>query len=108
MQFNRSKRNRCRRAFSLIEIMIVVVIIGLMAGVVTLATTGYLERAKKERARSDLATYSTALDSFYLQKGRFPDTQEGLKALVPDFIKAITNDPWGHPYQYMKPGPNTQ
>ena len=99
--------NNVRRAFSLIEIMIVVVIIGLMAGVVTLATTGYLERAKKERARSDLATYSTALDSFYLQKGRFPDTQEGLKALVPDFVKAITNDPWGRPYQYLKPGKTT-
>ena len=87
--------------------MIVVVIIGLMAGVVTLATTGYLERAKKERARSDIATYSTALDSFYLQKGRFPDTQEGLKVLVPDYVKAITTDPWGHPYQYLKPGKST-
>jgi general secretion pathway protein G len=106
MRFN-SKCNQCRRAFSLIEIMIVVVIIGLMAGVVTLATTGYLERAKKERARSDIATYSTALDSYYLQKGRFPDTQEGLKVLVPDFVKAITSDPWGHPYQYLKPGKST-
>ena len=96
-----------RSAFSLIEIMIVVVIIGLMAGVVTLATTGYLERAKKERARSDIATYSTALDSYYLQKGKFPDTQEGLKVLVPDFVKAITTDPWGHPYQYLKPGKST-
>ncbi len=96
-----------RRAFSLIEIMIVVVIIGLMAGVVTLATTGYLERAKKERARSDIATYSTAIDSYYLQKGKHPDTQEGLKVLVPDFVKAITNDPWGHPYQYLKPGKST-
>ena len=81
--------NNARRAFSLIEIMIVVVIIGLMAGVVTLATTGYLERAKKERARSDIATYATALDSYYLQKGKFPDTQEGLKVLVPDYIKAL-------------------
>src|SRR5258705_11103282 len=93
-----------RRAFSLIEIMIVVVIIGLMAGVVTLATTGYLERAKKDRARSDLATYSTALDSFYLQKGPVPATQERPKALVPDFIKAITNDPGGQPYQHLDPG----
>ena len=103
----RSNNRNCRRAFSLIEIMIVVVIIGLMAGVVTLATTGYLERAKKERARSDIATYTTALDSYYLQKGRFPDTQEGLKVLVPDFVKAITTDPWGHAYQYLKPGKST-
>src|SRR4051812_37030072 len=105
MRFN--KRHKSRPGFSLIEIMIVVVIIGLMAGVVTLATTGYLERAKKERARSDLATYSTALDSYYLQKGSFPDTQAGLKALVPDFVKAVTNDPWGHPYQYLRPGKNS-
>ena len=75
-----------------------------MYAVVTLATTGYLERAKKERARSDIATYTTALDSYYLQKGRFPDTQEGLKVLVPDFVKAITTDPWGHPYQFANPG----
>src|ERR1051325_8052064 len=101
-----SDRHR-RRGFSLIEIMIVVVIIGLMAGVVTLATTGYLERAKKERARSDIATYSTALDSYYLQQGRFPDTQEGIKALVPDLVKAVGNDPWGHAYQYLKPGRNS-
>jgi len=102
-----SNNRNCRRALSLIEIMIVVVIIGLMAGVVTLATTGYLERAKKERARSEIDTYNTALDSDYLQKGRFPDTQEGLKVLVPDFVKAITTDPWGHPYQYLKPGKST-
>jgi general secretion pathway protein G len=115
MRFNNQPASVChgrvgrasRRAFSLIEIMIVVVIIGLMAGVVTLATTGYLERAKKERARSDIATYSTALDSYYLQKGKFPETQEGLKVLVPDFVKAITTDPWGHPYQYLKPGKST-
>jgi general secretion pathway protein G len=75
--------------------------------VVTLATSGYLERAKKERARSDISTYATAVDSFYLQKGRYPDTQEGLKALVPEFIKGIQSDPWGHAYQYLRPGKNT-
>ena len=94
-------------AFSLVEIMIVIVIIGLMAGLVSYATAGYLDRAKRQRARSDIATYTTALDSYYLQKGRFPDTQEGLKVLVPDFVKAITTDPWGHPYQYLKPGKST-
>ena len=94
-----------RRAFSLVEVMIVVVIIGLMAGVVAYATSGYLERAKKQRARSDIAVYSGAVDSFYLAKGRYPDNQEGLKALVPEnFIKMVQNDPWGHPYQYVQPG----
>jgi len=106
MQFNKAPAAACRRrrAFSLVEVMIVVVIIGLMAGVVAYATTGYLERAKKQRARADIATYSGAVDSYYLAKGRYPDNQEGLKALVPDFIKMLQNDPWGRPYIYVQPG----
>jgi general secretion pathway protein G len=93
-----------RKAFSLVEVMIVVVIIGLMAGLVTYATTGYLERAKKQRARSDVATYAGAVDSYYLAHGYYPDNRESLKALVPEFIKVLQNDPWGHPYQYVQPG----
>jgi general secretion pathway protein G len=92
------------RAFTLVEIMIVVVIIGLMAGLVTYATSGYLDRAKRQRARSDIATYSGAVDSYYLAKGGYPDNQTGLKALVPEFIKVLQNDPWGRPYQYVAPG----
>jgi general secretion pathway protein G len=92
------------RGFSLIEVMIVVVIIGLMAGVVTYTTAGYLERAKKQRARADIATLSGAVDAYYLAGGAYPDNQTGLKALVPGFIKILQNDPWGHPYQYVCPG----
>jgi general secretion pathway protein G len=100
MRFN----NHFRRAFSLIEVMIVVVIIGLLAGVVTYATTSYMDKAKRQRARSDIATYSGAVDAFYLDKGRFPTNQEGLKALVPEFVKLLQNDPWGRPYQFVQPG----
>ena len=93
---------RCskRHAFTLIEIMIVVVIIGLMAGVVTLATTGYLERAKKERARSDIATYSTALDSYYLQKVAGLYNAAGKLEELKEFAAAVRKeaplpvDPW--------------
>jgi len=97
-------RRKPRRAFTLIEIMIVVVIIGLMAGLVTYAATGYLDRAKHQRVRSDLATYSGAVDSYYLANSAYPDNQQGLKLLVPDFIKVLQNDPWGHPYVYVQPG----
>jgi general secretion pathway protein G len=90
--------------FSLVEIMIVVVIIGLMAGLVTYATSGYLDRAKRQRARSDIATYSGAVDAYYLAKGSYPDNQTGLNALVPEFIKVLQPDPWGRPYQYVAPG----
>ena len=102
----RSEKGGRRRGFSLIEVMIVVVIIGLMAGLITYATTGYLEKAKVKRAKADITTLSGALDSFYLDKGRFPDNQESLKVLVPQYIKTLQNDPWGHPYQYVQPGRN--
>ncbi len=98
------RRRPDRPAFSLVEIMIVVVIIGLMAGLVTYATTGYLDRAKRQRARSDLATYSGAVDSYYLVKGSYPPTSDGLQILVPEFIKVLRKDPWGNPYQYVAPG----
>src|SRR4051812_39025848 len=55
---------RSPHAFSLVEIMIVVVIIGLLAGVVTYATTGYLERAKRQKARADISTLVGAVDSY--------------------------------------------
>src|SRR5438552_15385549 len=95
---------RQRRAYSLIEIMIVVVIIGLLAGIVTYATAGYLDKAKRQRARADIAHYVGAVDAFYLDRGRYPDNQEGLKVLAPQFVKTIQPDPWGHPYQYVQPG----
>jgi general secretion pathway protein G len=84
--------------------MIVVVIIGLMAGVVTYATTGYLTKAKEKRARADVVNYAGAINAFYLDQGRFPTNQEGLKVLVPKFITVLQNDPWGRPYQYVQPG----
>ena len=93
-----------KRGFSLVEVMIVVVIIGLMAGIVTYATTGYLEKAKRNKAKADIATLAGAVDSFYLHNGKFPSNQDGLKVLVPEFVKALPNDPWGHAYQYVSPG----
>jgi general secretion pathway protein G len=100
-------RGQKRRGFSLIEVMIVVVIIGLLAGIVTYATTGYLERAKRKKAAADLAVLRGAVDQFYIDKGRFPDNREGLAVLVPQFVTPpIPNDPWGRAYQYIQPGRN--
>ena len=96
--------SRNRNAFSLVEIMIVIVIIGLLAAMVTYATSAYLDRAKRQRAKADIATYSGAIDSFYLEHGRLPGNSEGLRVLVPGFVKVLQNDPWGRPYQYLQPG----
>jgi general secretion pathway protein G len=84
--------------------MIVVVIIGIMAGVVTYSTATYLEKAKRQRARSDIATLSGAVDHFYLDNSRYPTNQEGLKVLAPQYVKTIPNDPWGRSYAYACPG----
>ncbi|MEL7239727.1 MAG: type II secretion system major pseudopilin GspG [Planctomycetota bacterium] len=96
--------SRSHRGFSLVEIMIVVVIIGLMAGVVTFATARYLEKSKQTKAKSDIATLAGAVESFYMERGDYPDNRQGLAVLAPDFVKVVPNDPWGEPYVYVVPG----
>lgn len=100
-----------RGGFSLIEVMVVIVILGLLAGVVAVNVRGHLERAKHTTALTELATLEEAVDSFYLATGRYPTNQEGLQALVkrseqlPEpLIKRLPSDPWGQPYQYNSPG----
>ena len=89
-----------RRGFSLIEIMVVIVIIGMLAGAVAVSVGDYMETAKASRARSDLATIKDAVEAFHLQKGRYPTNNEGLDPLPLENRR----DPWGNPYQYNRPG----
>lgn len=102
---NSRHRPRVRRkGFSFIEVMVVVVIMGLMAGAVTLSTRHLLDKAKQNRARADIATLSSALAAFYGERGRYPSNEEGLAVIVPDFITDVRLDPWGRAYQYNQPG----
>ena len=103
---SRRSRHFSRRGFSLVEIMLVVVIIGLLAGLVTYATSGILERAKRKKAMGDITSLSGACEQYYLATGRHPDNREGLSVLAPGYIKLLPNDPWGHPYAYVEPGKN--
>jgi general secretion pathway protein G len=98
------RRTRLRHGFTFIEVMIVVVIIGILAGVVTLSTRHFIDQAKRNRAKSDIATYSSAVEAFYAAKGRYPTTEEGLAVLTPQFIDRLRLDPWGNAYQYVQPG----
>jgi general secretion pathway protein G len=100
MQFNRSRR----RGFTLIEIMIAVVIISLLASIATYSYIAYVDRAKRVKARADIATFVGAIDAYYGVNSRLPENQEGLKVLVPGFIKTLPKDPWGHDYLYVQPG----
>jgi len=105
------RRNLARRAFSLVEIMIVIVIIGLLAGIVTVNVRSYLMKARQSTAKAEIATIVQALSTFYATYGRYPTNEEGLEILAkptdknPEpLLEGTLLDPWGHPYQYVSPG----
>jgi len=107
---NPSRRPR-RRAFSLVELMVVIVIIGLLAGMVTVNVRSYMMTARQNTARAEMATIVQALNTFYTTYGRYPSNQEGLDVLLratdrlPEpLLEGTPNDPWGNPYQYVSPG----
>ncbi len=113
MSCKENRNHRRRKAFSLVELMIVIVIIGLLAGVVTVNVRGYLIRAKQNVARQEISTIVRGLETFYATYGRYPTNEEGIAILtrttekLPERILDIDSepmDPWGHPYQYNSPG----
>lgn len=111
-----------RKAFTLIELMIVIVILGLLAGLVIPKLIGRGEEAKVEIAKMQMKEIETALELYKLDNGFYPTTEQGLEALVekPDtepippkwreggYMKKIPLDPWGRPYVYICPGEHNQ
>ncbi len=100
----RQPRRRRRGGFTFIEVMVVVVIIGMLAGAVTLTVRDRMETARVNTARSDIGTIVRALETYNVEHGGYPSNSEGLENI------GIQNrtDPWGQPYQYNKPGQNDQ
>jgi general secretion pathway protein G len=91
---------RARAGFSLIEIMVVVVILGLLASAVVLTVDSYMDKARANRARSDIATIVSAVELYKMDhSGTPPRTDQGLAVLT---LKN-RNDPWGRPYEYRSP-----
>ncbi len=107
-----------RAAFTLIEVMVVLVIIGILMALVVPNVIGRPDAARQTVARADLTTIATALDIYKLDNYSYPSTQQGLEALVekpsgqPEaknwsadgYLKKLPIDPWGNPYQYLVPG----
>ncbi|CAH0541864.1 type II secretion system major pseudopilin GspG [Vibrio marisflavi] len=111
-------RKKKQSGFTLLELMVVIVILGLLASVVVPNLLGNKEKADQQKAVTDVVALENALDMYKLDNGVYPTTDQGLDALVkkpsgdPEprnyrdggYIKRLPNDPWGRPYQYLNPG----
>jgi len=103
----RRRRKTDERGFTLVELMVVIVIIGLLATVVIINVMPATNRAATTKARADIATLEQAIDMYRLDHLRYPTEQEGLQALVAgDYIRRLPNDPWRNPYTYSAPAPD--
>jgi general secretion pathway protein G len=106
---------RGEAGFTLVELLIVVIILGVLAAIVGPRLFGRVGQSRQQAARVQIGLLGTALDLFKLDVGRYPSTQEGLQALQqnpgnvagwegPYLKKDVPRDPWGSPYQYRSPG----
>lgn len=107
-----------RRGLTLIEILVVIIVLGLLAGLVGPRILGRVSEAKSQTARTQLELLSVALDNYRLDNGRYPSTEQGLEALRekptseplpgnwrgPYLRRPVPLDPWDRPYHYLSPG----
>ena len=112
MKIQNQKRSH---GFTLIELMVVVIILGILAATIIPQFIGTTSDARISAAKSNIAELENALERFNIAMDRYPTTEEGLKVLVDppavdenkkwrSQIATLKNDPWGHPFQYRFPG----
>ena len=109
-------KRRASAGFTLVEIMVVVVIIGVLAVLIVPRVVGRSDDARVAAAKHDVTTLMQSLKLYRLDNGRFPSTEQGLQALVAKpqsapvpsnwraYLDRLPKDPWGNTYQYLHPG----
>ena len=105
-----------QRGFTLLEVMVVVVILGILAALVVPKIISRPDEARAIAAKQDIASLMQALKLYRLDNQRYPTAEQGLQSLLTrptvgpaapnwkPYVEKLPNDPWGHPYQYMTPG----
>ena len=107
---------RQSRGFTLLELMVVIVIIGVLAALIAPKVLENVDKAKITAAQADISSLMNALKMYKLDNGRYPSGDQGLQALVSkpttgsmpgnwrSYLDKLPDDPWHHPYQYANPG----
>jgi general secretion pathway protein G len=115
------KTIKSTRGFTLLEVMVVIVILGILASMVVPNLMGSQERANMQKAISDINALETSLSMYKMDNYKYPSTEQGLEALVAEtdieplprrfpengYVKRLPNDPWGSEYQLLNPGENS-
>lgn len=116
---NKMRRQRHSRGFTLLELLIALLIVGLLVGVVAQNLFGNVSKAERTAAKQQIDAFAKAIDTYRLDMGKFPTNEQGLAALSkapagetrwkgPYIKREAPMDPWGNPYVYKVPGDNNQ